>query len=338
MNYVQFGNMNLNYSTDVSLVVSGSATGAGLVNIQNGQGSLNIADLVAETVNLSLSDTQSTGKDVSSVQNVIFAVGVPNKFVIIDPADGTVDNPITVTVKAQDAGGNTITTYNNDVSLQVTGSATGFGLVDIINGTGVINISDTVSQTVTLSLQDTNSTGLNTTSTQSVLFAAGAPSKFVIVNPVDGTIDSPILVQVKATDQYGNKVLTYQNDVTLNTTGSASGGGLVFITNGEGSLNISDTVAETVNLSLSDTQSTGLNVSSTQNVIFRYGSPTKIVIVNPTDGTTDNPITVSFIVQDAGSNTVLNYNGSVRLDVSGAATGASESLRGSGEQGQDGRW
>jgi hypothetical protein len=52
------------------------------------------------------------------------------------------------------------------------------------------------------------------------------------------------------------------------TTGSATGGGSVDIVSGVGSIAINDTVAETVTLTLSDTQGTGLNVSSTQDVVF----------------------------------------------------------------------
>src|SRR4029079_4250512 len=113
------------YNNDVTLVTDGSATGGGLVDIVAGVGTISINDLVAQTVNLSLSDTQATGKTVTSTQDVIFAPGVATKFVIIDPTDGTAGTAISVTVRALDVNNNIATAYNNDVTLVADGSATG---------------------------------------------------------------------------------------------------------------------------------------------------------------------------------------------------------------------
>src|SRR5207247_102392 len=137
------------------------------------------------------------------------------------------------------------------------------------------------------------STGLTVTSTQNVVFAYGAATQFVIINPTDGTVDAAITVTVKAEDEYGNVVTNYSQDVTLATDGAATGGGVVDIVNGIGTKDISDHTAQTVNLSLSDSQSTGLTVTSTQNVVFGYGAATQFVIINPTDGTVDAAITVT---------------------------------------------
>lgn len=95
-----------------------------------------------------------------------------------------------------------------------------------------------------------------------------AATKFVIVDPVDTVVGGNVSVTVRAEDNSGNLDTTYQNDVTLVADGSATGEGLVSITNGVGTKTITDTVAETVNLILSDSQGTGLNVASTQNVVF----------------------------------------------------------------------
>lgn len=92
--------------------------------------------------------------------------------------------------------------------------------------------------------------------------------KFFIVNPSDSTVGTAVTVTVEARKQNNQVDTAYQNDVTLVTSGSATGGGLVNIVNGVGTISVNDSVAETVTLSLSDTQSTELDVSSTQNVVF----------------------------------------------------------------------
>ena len=87
------------------------------------------------------------------------------KFVILPPASGTVDAPIVVTIQAQKPDDSVDTNYQHDVTLHATGSAIGDGIVDIVNGIGTIAISDTVAETVTLSLSDTELTNLDVSST-----------------------------------------------------------------------------------------------------------------------------------------------------------------------------
>ena len=84
---------------DVTLLASGSATGAGRVYISNGVGSRLIRDYTAETVNLELLDTEATGLDVSSTEDVVFGPGDVAQFAILDPTDGTVGDPVTVIVQ-----------------------------------------------------------------------------------------------------------------------------------------------------------------------------------------------------------------------------------------------
>ncbi|MDP3734881.1 MAG: hypothetical protein Q8R39_00430 [bacterium] len=108
-----------------------------------------------------------------------------------------------------------------------------------------------------------------------VAAVAAPPSvavKFFIVNPDDSTAGVPVTVTVEARKQNNQVDTGYQSDVTLVAGGSATGGGVVDIVNGVGTRQINDLVAETVTLSLSDTETTGLDVSSTQTTIFSTGS------------------------------------------------------------------
>ena len=128
---------------------------------------------------------------------------------------------------------------------------------------------DQVPETVTLTLTDSEGTGLDvTSSTQDVVFAAGATVRYVIIDPVDGTVGNPIPVTVQALDQYDNLAVAEQRDVTLNTSGFAIGGGQVNIIFGVGTRAINDFTPETVILTLTDSQATGADVSSTQDVVF----------------------------------------------------------------------
>ncbi|OGY45594.1 MAG: hypothetical protein A2744_04155 [Candidatus Buchananbacteria bacterium RIFCSPHIGHO2_01_FULL_44_11] len=109
----------------------------------------------------------------------------------------------------------------------------------------------------------------------SIFFAvrtdAAKPSdavKFFIVDPSDSVVGVPVVIQIEARKQNNQVDTTYQNDITLVASGSATGEGLVDVVNGIGTKEINDTVPETVVFSLSDTELTGLDVTSTQNVVF----------------------------------------------------------------------
>src|SRR5205085_1452386 len=110
---------------DVTLNTSGSATGGGLVNIVNGVGTKSISDQVAETVNLSLSDSATTGFDVSSVQDVIFGTGVATAYRITaatsSPVAGASD---ALTIRLVDQFGNTVTSFTGDKTLTFSGLGT----------------------------------------------------------------------------------------------------------------------------------------------------------------------------------------------------------------------
>ncbi|MHC4278155.1 MAG: hypothetical protein ACYSTI_12660, partial [Planctomycetota bacterium] len=104
-------------------------------------------------------------------------------------------------------------------------------------------------------------------------------------------------------------------DVTLNADGSATGGGVVTIVNGVGTIAISDTVPETVNLTLTDSETTGLDVSSTQDVIFSAGAD--LTNSSGDDGTNpgggDN---IAGVARNGGGNDSNNLvSGKAKVDV-----------------------
>ncbi len=159
-------------------------------------------------------------------------VSPATKFVILPPAGGPVGTPVTVTVQAQDASGNVDTSYQNGVTLVADGSATGAGLVNIVNGVGTKSVDDTTAETVHLSLSDTQATGLNVSSTQTLAFAPGPVASFALNAPAGITAGSRAAYVVTRKDQYGNLVTSGSTAVYLYSSstgtyafyGAASGG------------------------------------------------------------------------------------------------------------------
>ncbi|MEI6378216.1 MAG: YDG domain-containing protein [Candidatus Falkowbacteria bacterium] len=397
------GSVDTTYSNDVTLVVSGSATGGGLVDIAHGVGTLRIYDTVAETVSSSLSDTQVTGLDATSVQSLVFTPGAVTQLAINNPGDMIAGNRLPYTLTRKDQYGNAVTAGSLTVNL-FTGNSSGLGkfydvgsaghiitsitftpgnatadfwyydeqaggwTITASDGVGTPNgnvglkdASDPVTVATgntaqyiltnpgnmtqktrlgyTVSRKDafgnpvtsgagnvylyTDSTGpanfftaasggstvtlvtftagsstvnfwyydeavgswvitasdnsgapdgatgiADATDTIAVSSSAIVATKFVILPVGNTTVNNPLTVTIEAQDDNGNIDTTFQRDVRLNTSGSATGGGLVNIVNGIGTMTINDLVSEAVTLTLEDTQSTGLNVDSSQVLPF----------------------------------------------------------------------
>ncbi|MBU1628393.1 hypothetical protein KKB18_13575 [bacterium] len=424
-------NVVTNYQNDVTLELSGSATGGGLVNIINGIGTILISDTVAETVTLSLSDTEGTDLDVSSTQDIVFSPGDLDHFVMDEiSSPQSASTPFDVTITAKDEYNNTVVLFTGTVDLSttagtisvtttgdfvggtitesvyVTGAGTGKTITAQRTGGSEIGISnefdvssDVVSQFMlndpgdmtvgtrvgytverkdqygnlvtsgdtTIYLYSSNEgdtdlfynaatdgdeiTSIDITDSHSsvdfwyyddtsggwiitasdnndepdgsegiidasdditVNLAPIVATKFVILDPADSIVGNITTVTVKAVNGDEDVDTAYMNDVTLNTTGSATGGGiLVDIINGVGTINITDTVAETVTLSLEDTLLTGLDVSSTQDVVFSAGSLDHFIIDAIASQAASVPFDVSITAKDQYGNTVTLFTGTV---------------------------
>jgi len=170
------------------------------------------------TYTITASDSTPTADGpigITDATDPVTVMPVATKFVILEPTNGTVDAPITVTVQAQKPDNSIDTNYQSDVTLRTTGSATGGGVVDIVNGTGHLSISDTHAETITLSLFDSQSTGLNVSSTYPLTFAAGALARFTLSHPAASLAGARAAYTVTRQDQHGNATLLATTTVYL---------------------------------------------------------------------------------------------------------------------------
>jgi len=242
-------------------------------------------------------------------------------FSIINPADTYVGIAQTVTIKVIDLNGNTITNYNENVTLNVSGNASGAGLVDIINGKGSILINDNFAEVVTLSLTDSELTGILLGPDQDLEFHAIVASKLVILDPVDAEQGESVQITIHAQNVIGLLDTSFNGTVTLisnsaNTTIDNSG--LVNIINGIGTINLTNSEAETIILSLADSGSTGLDVSSNQDLNFSVQGATKFVIIDPVDSSEGTYVTVIVQAQNDFGDIDYGYNQDVKLIATGS--------------------
>jgi len=263
-------NLFTQINTKVTLIASGNATGGGVINILNGIGTFKINDQLAEIIHLSLEDTFETGIYIDATSDVEFTA-IPPKFIIRDPQDSIQGTPVEVTIQAQNVDG----TVNTEINLQVTlvasapATVSNNGVVQIINGIGLLTVNCDSVAVIHLSLVDSDNTGLDVSSVQDVSFSIAPASKIVIL-PVNPSIQgTPVTVEIRVFNSFDLLISDWNIGVTLFASGNATGAGVVQISGGIGTIEINDLVKETITLTLQDTEGTGLDITSSQNIEFK---------------------------------------------------------------------
>ncbi len=187
-------------------------------------GSSNVNGFVAETAP-GYTD-QVTDAAVSIVPH-----GDPAKFVILDPADTTVDAAAEATIQLQDADGIVASTVSGT---QVTVVADGADITEdqpitLTNGEAKVHLTRTTPGTVDISLSDTENTGYDVSSTQDVAFTHGAATQIqLLAEPaqISSSAQEEALLTATIQDQYGNTVTTGADStqtVTFGTTDATYG-------------------------------------------------------------------------------------------------------------------
>jgi len=191
-----------------------------------------------------------------------------------------------------------------------------------ISNSSIITSSSTTANTVIITAASAGSTTLTVTNPlmsaaiiTATVSAASDASKIVIksVSSTSVTVGSNITVTLELQDDFGNKISAAPS-VTLVATGSVTGDGVVALVAGTKNVTITDTVAESVTLSLLDSSSTGYDVSDTQVVAFTYGSSVSLSVESISDPfITHSTSSMRVTALDTYGNTVKNYTGTVEF-------------------------
>ena len=224
-------------------------------------------------VSLSLHDSFSTGLVITATSQFVYLPGPSTQFAIPFATSGTVDHPISVTVFALDTYGNLAFGEQRSVTVFSTGNVTvaSSGLVQLTNGVGFTTVTSTLPGTYTLRLSDSQSTGLFVYATNTITFASGVSTRFVILPPTTTSVDFSTTVTVEARDQFNNRATAENRSVTLDASGSVTGVGVVTFVNGVATKVLRDSLVETATLSMIDSSFLGVDVSSTQPIVWTPG-------------------------------------------------------------------
>jgi hypothetical protein len=308
-------------SSDPQAVLPDDAT------LTNGIGTFDVTLKTAGTQSFTATDT-SDGTITGSVPVTVVAAAADHFLVTGSAADPDVaGTPFDVTVTAQDAYGNTVTTgYTGTVHFS-SADPHGASLPDDYtfqpgdNGQATFPSGATLFTAGTQDVTVTDAVN-SLTGSASVTVVAAAADHFAVTtsatNPdVAGT---PFDVTVTVQDAYGNTVTDYTGTVHFSSadphgaslpddyTFQASDNGQVTFTGGATlyTAGIQDvTVTDAAN-----------NLSGTTNVTVVAGSAVAFVVQAPATAASGTPFDVTIIAVDAYGNTDMNYAGTIHFTTS----------------------
>jgi hypothetical protein len=299
---------------DVQLTANGSVFGTSLVSFSNQNSrTVVLSDNVAEVALLALSATANTPSTVSVADtHAISFTPRSAKKVVIDEGTSTrtVDSLQQVTILALDEFDNVANGANFAVGVRAVDSTgrvytspTGASSVNLVDSRAEFEFNVTLVTTIDVSLQDIASTALDFQDTASLTIHNGAAAKPIFLARGPATAGGIFSVAMRLNDQYGNRADGFTDQVHVQASGSATivGTGDVALVPG-GTLNVIDTVAETITLSIASSSRTGFDLSSTLDVVIQPGALASFVINAPASMTLDESVNVTVLAQDGFGN------------------------------------
>ncbi|MHA8056932.1 invasin domain 3-containing protein, partial [Aquirufa nivalisilvae] len=350
---------NVTVTTSLTGTVSGLGSGVNHVLNQAGDFVSGVANLTSLGLKFTgtsgagtFTFTPATGTAATS-SSVTINSGAATKLVVTGTGTQAAGGTQTVTVTAQDASGNTVTTYTGAKNITFSGAAaspspattptvagTNFGTATSLTFTaGVATGSMVLYKAESATVNATDGTiNSNTGGTLNVTVSPATFSKLVVslTSPqINGTAFTGTNT-LTAQDAYGNTVPTFSaatNNVTVTSTLTGAITGL----SGTNVLNnVSDFTSGVANLTSLGLKFTGTSGAGTftftpasgtaatsSSVTVNPGAATKLVVTGTGTQTAGGSQTVTVTAQDASGNTVTTYTGAKNITFSGATASSS---------------
>ena len=298
----------MSFNGQAQVVVSGSSTATlnpinGIVNFTAGTASLTLSDSVPDNVTLSLVDCNSTGLVMGPSVTVQLFAGALYKLVISSAPSQQAGSGLgsVIVISCQDQYGNhvvqgcvgSVQLLHNSSSMAQSSPVT--VALSSTTGTGTVTLSDAARETVRLSLVDF--AGLNVVvSSTATFYSTGAPAALSASNfsltagVIQCTVDAAVSLSLTVVDAYSTPC-NFATAATVasvtSPSGLATGGGALSLTQGTGTLSISDSVSELVQVSFSSSvlsypSSLSLSSPSPVTVSFAVGAVRQLVFTNTT--------------------------------------------------------
>jgi len=277
------------------------------VTLNNGVGTAQVTLDVADTLTLT-----AVGGGLSGVSGwTTVAPGVPSIVQVFAPTAVTAGVPFNFTATARDAFGNGCTGL---ASLSMSDGQGGTPTwVSLVKGAGTAWAALDKADSLTLKA---NLNGVVGSSNSFTVFPAALAS-FVVSSPSSATVGTSFTVNVTAKDAYGNTETGFTAPAALYCSdGQTITPGVVSLTNGVGSAQITLNKADTVGLAVGYNGILGFSGSILVSGGSLPGNPASAVtycVSPPATETAGSAVSFTVMAKDASGNTVTSDNGSVTL-------------------------
>ncbi len=226
-----------------------------------------------------------------------------------------------VTITAEDAEGNTVTSYASSTTLTETGGGAG----GTVTPSSVTFSGGTWSGSFTLSKSGSAVTvtatgGGQSGTSNSFTVSAGSLSKFVVGAPSSATAGTAFTLTVTAEDTYGNPILSYSSSVGLTASSgsiSPTSTGTTGWSNGVWT-STSATLTAAGSITITANDGSGHNGTATVSV-SAAGAASFVVSGFPSPVTAGTAGSVTVTAKDAYGNIATGYSGTVAITSSDLA-------------------
>ncbi|RLI06546.1 hypothetical protein DRO22_00650, partial [Candidatus Bathyarchaeota archaeon] len=261
--------------------------------LDNGVVVLGIKDDTQETIDIDVSGDTKTDDDTEG--NLLIGPPLLSHFLLSHDGSAAAGVAESITIIVKDTIGNTKTDYTGTITLDTDGTATAITWTNVSgtgtftdggadsdtatytfvpgdNGVVTLSITDTVAETINISVSGDGKTDDDTEG--NLIINPGPIDHFRIIHDGSGVVDIAEPITIYARDAYENTITNYTGTITVDTTGTASaiswalqsgsgtftdGGASVDTAtyafaaadNGVVVLNLTDAISETINISVS---------------------------------------------------------------------------------------
>ena len=243
--------------------------------------------------------------------NIQVNPGPVSQLAVSAPSTATAGSPATFTVTAQDALGNTATSYTGAVHFTST-DPNGILPADaaLTNGTGSFSATFNTAASETLRARDIVTASI--TGTAAISVSAGAVTHLTITAPSTAAVGTVITATVTAKDALNNTATGYTGTVHLTSTDTSAVLPANFtLTSGAKQVSIKLMTPGVQTVRATDTVNSGLTVTTGNITVGTTAA--KLVITGPATATAGLPATFTVTAKDTGNNTVSSYTGTVHI-------------------------
>lgn len=190
------------------------------VKLVDGMGEFDLSPMSPGQVELVLQDSSNMMLKLQAPLRIQVRPAEPEQLVWTIPAHQTVGQDLEITLHAQDGNGALCVHYEDKFIVKVAGGEPREVPIQLQAGVATIRLNHTKTEKWELTLHYSGTRNLRLPLSKIVEWQPGPAVRLILDGPPDLIAGSPLKVQVKAVDQYGNLAKTFQGTVVLEVKAS----------------------------------------------------------------------------------------------------------------------